>query len=107
MKTITREQYMEDSEALHHDFYAQFIIPSTFKFVKERIGMKKILASKDEHLNDVCKYFSNYQGGVNAMWDWDLAPINQPLAKELGETFSFSTRTCVAKAAARILIKEQ
>lgn len=109
MKTetrITRKEYMEDSKNLHHSYYAQFVTEATKLFVKERIGLDKIMASSDKNLNDVCAYFPNYRGGNEPMWMWDIAPYNKGLLRDLGEFDSHSTATCVSKAAARMLIEE-
>lgn len=105
---ITRKDYMENSSVLHHDYYLQFVTQSTIDFVKSRIGMTRLLASKDKHLNDICKHS---RGGAGS-WIWDFAPINIALARELGEVSkgalpSPSTHTCIAKAAARELIKAE
>ena len=62
--------------------------------------MKKLQASDDPHLNDVVRW---EQGGRT--WVWDRSPMNTKLCKELGENTSQSTRTCVGKAAARIILE--
>jgi hypothetical protein len=102
---ITRKDYMNDSSALHHRYYSQFVNGSTLQFVKDRIGMRKLKASKCEHLNDVAKHS---RGGAGN-WVWDYSPINMELAVKLGEVSagyipSDCTRTCVGKAAARMLL---
>jgi len=99
---IKRSEYMENSSELHHVYYSQFVTPETLNFVRNQIGMDKIKASKDPHLNDVVKW---EQGGQT--WKWDRSPINVPYAKECGEGVSLSTRTCVGKAAARMLLKQE
>ena len=98
---ITRDQYMDNSSELHHAYFSQFVTPSTIAFVSSHIGLKRLQASTDEHLNDVVRW---EQGGRT--WLWDRAPINTVLAKELGEGQSQSTRTCVGKAAARIILEQ-
>ena len=104
---ITRKEYMKDSGNLHHTYYAQFITESTMHFVRERIGIEKLLTSKDKHFNDIIKHSRNGAGG----WIWDFTPVNIELMRELGECHkgylpSQATYTCVGKAAARILILE-
>ena len=106
-KTITRKEYMEDSSAKHHDFYAQFVTESTKRFVLGSLTIEQIqkaIESGDEHLNKIKIPFNNMGRGGN--WWWDDAPVNEALARELGENMSPSTHTCVGKAAARILIEE-
>jgi len=102
MASITRTEYMENSSELHHAYYSQFVTPQTIAFVKSRIGLKRLQASTCEHLNDVVKW---EQGGRT--WLWDRSPINSTLAKELGEGNSQTTRTCVGKAAARIILENE
>jgi hypothetical protein len=98
---ITRTEYIENSSELHHAYYSQFVTPQTIAFVNSQIGLKKLKASDDPHLNDVARW---EQGGKT--WLWDRSPINTTLAKELGEGSSMSTHTCVGKAAARIILEE-
>ena len=102
MKQITRSEYMKNSSELHHAFYLQFANPLTYRFIESRIGIDKLLSSKDEHLNDLYKH-SN--GGAGS-WIWDSTPINTKLAVELGAGLSPSTFTCVGKAVAKELIKQ-
>jgi hypothetical protein len=99
---INRQQYMQNSSELHHAYYLQFATPASYAFINSEIGVKKLLTSKDEHLNDLYKH-SN--GGAGS-WIWDATPINYSLAKELGEGNSMSTHTCVGKAVARELLKQ-
>ena len=104
MKTITRKEYMNNSTELHHKYYAQFITHSTNLFVLADLTpkqIKKALDSGDKHLNEIKIPFNNMGRGGN--WWWDFAPINIALLRELGESNSLSTHTCVAKAAAKIL----
>jgi hypothetical protein len=108
MKTITKKEYMADSSVLHHDYYSQFVTQATISFVRTQIGMKRLLASTDKHLNDVS--YSPFDGGLGS-WMWDFAPINMELARELGEVSkgglgSPATHTCISKAAARQLIAD-
>lgn len=37
----------------HRDFYGQFVNSETIDFVVKGIGAEKLLASRDEHLNDI------------------------------------------------------
>ena len=99
----TRQQYM-DKECTHHQYYSQFVTQATKDFVIREFGMKKLNASKCEHLNDLCKHTTGTNGG---RWTWDYSPMNESLAKELGANRSPATYTCVGKAAARILMEEQ
>jgi hypothetical protein len=98
---ITYNEYMKDSENLHHDFFAQFITEQTKQFVKTRIGIDKLKSSKCLYFNDIIKH--NSGGG----WLWDASPFNTTLAKEAGMIHinTPSVHTCVGKACARILLK--
>lgn len=98
---ITRSQYMENSSELHHAYYSQFVTKDTISFVDSHIGLERLQASEDQHLNDVVRWEN---GGRS--WLWDRTPVNAELARELGEGLCDSTRTCVGKAAARIMLDE-
>lgn len=96
-----------NGEISRHDYFAQFITEATKRFVLRSLNVEDIreaINSGDEHLNRIEIPFNNMsqRGG----WWWDNSPINTELARELGETLSPSTFTCVGKAAARILASE-
>ena len=97
---ISRKDYMKNSKKLHQAYFAQFVTESTIRFVESHIGLKRLQQSQCEHLNDVVRW---EQGGRT--WLWDRSPMNVELAKELGECSSMATRTCVGKAAARIILE--
>ncbi len=104
---LTRQDYMKDSSNLHHKYYSQFVTNNTLQFVRSSIGMDKIRASTDPHLNDIVKHSHGGAGG----WIWDYSPINLDLARECNEVSvgclpSQSTCTCIGKAAARILLEK-
>ena len=48
----TRAQMM-DKEVSHREYYAQFITPEIERVLLARIGRKAIMASTDEHFNDI------------------------------------------------------
>ena len=101
-KLITRIEYMENSEELHHAYYLQFGTDSTKSFILNSLTVEQIkeaLDNGDEHLNKIKIPYNNMGRGQG--WWWDDAPINVSLLKELGESNSPSTHTCVAKAVAR------
>ena len=104
LKTITREEYMNNSSELHHEYYLQFATQTTKNFILNSLtikDIKKALGSGDEHLNDIKIPYNNM--GSSGSWWWDNAPINTNLLKELGGSNSPSTHTCVAKAMAKDL----
>ena len=99
--TEMRKHPLDSSERkkIHQKYFAQFVTEKTFFFVHGEIGVEKLLKSKCEYFNDVVKM-------QDWGWTWDLSPINTVLAKELGENSSQATRTCVGKAAARIILED-
>ena len=103
LERITRADYMNDSK-LHHAYFLQFATKQTESFVLSELtveGIKKALAGGDEHLNKIKIPYNNM--GRGGSWWWDHAPINTGLLRELGESNSPSTHTCVAKAVAKEL----
>lgn len=103
-KIITRSEYMENASELHHSYFLQFATNATKTYVLASLTVEQIkeaLANGDEHLNKIKIPYNNMMHGGN--WWWDGAPINTSLLKELGEVNSSSTRTCVAKAVAKML----
>lgn len=105
-KKITRSDYMNNSKELHHEYYLQFATKSTFDFILRSLTVdeiKEALKNGDEHLNEIKIPYNNM--GSGGRWWWDDAPINVELLKQLGENNSPATHTCVAKAAAKMLVK--
>jgi hypothetical protein len=105
-KLITREEYMSNASELHHAYYLQFATENTKKFVLSSLkveDIKNALLNGDEHLNKIKIPFNNMNRGGS--WWWDNAPINTSLLKELGESNTPSTHTCVSKAIAKELTK--
>lgn len=103
-KLITRKEYMNNSSELHHKYYLQFATNSTKSFILGELTIKDIknaLDNGDEHLNDIKIPFNNM--GSGGSWWWDYSPINTSLLKELGESNTSSTHTCVGKAMAKEL----
>jgi hypothetical protein len=98
---VTRKEYMISNGKLHQAYYLQFATPQAKLHVLGRIGRERILASTDEHFNDI------------PLQQWDVmhdslrALINQRL-KGQAENFeirrfgwSMSDAVCVAKAIAQ------
>lgn len=109
---MTRDDYMTgisehpldspERKNIHQKYFAQFVTEKTISFVHREIGVEKLLKSKCEYLNDVVRW----RYGASRDWTWDFTPINTVLANELGENNSPATRTCVGKAAARIILED-
>jgi len=100
----TRKQYM-NKEVSHHEYYSQFVTKATKDYVLSGVTVEEIKASEDGHLNDM-KIPFNHMGRGGGQWWWDYSPANEALIKEAGEGRSYSTYTCIGKAAARILTEE-
>jgi hypothetical protein len=103
---FTREAYMAtystmtpaERAAAHRRYYAQFVTPGVLALVRAAIGLDRITASVDPHMNDI------------PLKEWDqLDPAIRPggarmHAKLNGACFwSLSDTVCVAKEAARHL----
>ena len=94
---ITRNDYLANSEKLHHDYYTQFATDDLKRAVVQHIGLDMIQASTDVHFNDI------------PLPRWDaMYPIfemsaNKDAMKAAGESMTLSTSVCVLKAIAREL----
>lgn len=105
-KLITRNEYMQDSSNLHHEYFLQFATDKTKAFILSSLNIadiKKALAKGDCYLNKIKIPYNNMSFGGG--WWWDGAPINEELARKAGESISMSVRTSVAKAMAKELTK--
>ena len=74
--------------------------------MQDQIGIEKLRASKDGHLNDIVSHSNGGAGG----WIWDSSPCDIGLMREAGECSkgylpSQCAHTCVGKAAARIILE--
>ena len=99
---IRREKGNEAAQNFHQEYYAQFVTPATIAFVKTHIGLQKLQASECPHLNDVVRMNGRYG------WIWDRSPMNVQKLRDAGEVNieTASNRTCVGKAAARIILEK-
>jgi hypothetical protein len=83
--------------AEHHDYYAQFVTPAVLDVVRGAIGVERIRASADPHMNDI----------PLPLWDALESRIhgamNTTAFHAAGETRSLGTAVCIAKTAARML----
>lgn len=90
--TFTREQYM-NHECDHDTYYGQFVTSAIVELVADSIGVDRIRASEDPHMNDI------------PLRDWDALCVEQYISKarlkNAGEGWSQSAAVCIAKAAAR------
>lgn len=88
-----------DGSVTHQDYYSQFVTPKISALVVGEIGMKRLQASKDQHLNDI----------ELEIWDWiglQFRAEVSPKLKEAGDFVSMAGLVCIAKSAARHVLKE-
>lgn len=81
----TREDYI-DKKCTHREYFSQWVDDSKKNTIKNVIGIKKLLQSDDEHLNDI------------PLKTWDSVSY--------GWGDSLSTGVCIAKEVAKQLIEE-
>lgn len=93
-------QWREIGKARHAVYYGEMVTDADKHAVRQYIGLPALLASTDEHLNDI------------ALQQWDAMAINRRGAhartlKERGEAgVSPADGVCILKAAARALIAD-
>lgn len=102
---ITRDERME-RRCTHEEWWQQFVTESTIRYVRDSIGLSRIVASIDEHLNDI------------PLADWDRLTISQHFDRMDTKAWkdahgiprdnprfpwSLSDTVCVAKCAARMI----
>ena len=89
---FARKDYM-NGVVSHHDYYMQFVTPELTARVVNFIGAKNILASSDQHMNDI------------PLHRWDTLSrfiiISAKKIKEAEEITTLCTLVCIAKAAAK------
>ncbi len=94
---FTREQYSRN-EVTHEQYFAQFVTPRVISIVLHQFSVDELLASKDEHLNDLKLY----------RWDAlhnSIVDACRDILKEADEWTTMAITVCIAKAAARQIIE--
>lgn len=100
MTIYTRADYMKDSQtegtAAHRRYFGQFVTPGTKARVLQFIGLDRLLASKDPHLNDIPRL----------LWD-QLTPALPGSGgfSKAGDHYTLANGVCLAKEAARQIIE--
>ena len=84
-------------ECSHREYHAQFVSESVKNRVVCHIGMDKLLASTDEHLNDIPLNLWDKLDPVGSKATWDAA----------GDYATMAGHTCIYKEAARQVIEQQ
>ena len=91
----TRQQYMNDKECSHAEYYGQFINYNIINAVKLCIGEDKIKKSKDPHFNDIpLNQWDNMKQTIISLCGRSIAEANGTGGISLSDT------VCVAKQAA-------
>ena len=92
----TRKQYM-NKEVSHAEYYGQFVTRETRAFVAQTIGLDRVKASVDPHLNDIpLKKWDDYRGTAEQAAALRVA----------GDSPTLSGWVCIAKACARMMKAE-
>ncbi len=96
-----------ESTEHHRAYYAQFVTPYVKALVKDRVGLSRLLSSKDPHLNDIplSEFDSIWVRYTPSIHIRPPSAISA-LLREAGEGNSAATGTCILKEAARQLIEE-
>ena len=105
---ITRKELLENYSGkseeqrteLHRKYYAQFVTKGMKESIKQRIGIKRLLESCDEHLNDI----------PLVIWDSLGSGYKKEVSnrlKEHGDFYSLAGSLCIFKEAAKQLIEEE
>jgi hypothetical protein len=86
-------------ECSHEEYYGQFVNTLITSVIDRRIGVKAILASDDEHFNDI------------PLSRWDAAGKEflgdaRRALEAAGDIMSMASLVCIGKAAARIIKKK-
>ena len=110
-ETLFTSQDRHDGKCTHDEYWSQFVTPGIRSHVERRIGVKRLLASTDEHLNDI----------PLGLWDGMSESIRQLVDSKTwkhchnatyGEAdrnkflWSLSCGVCIGKAAARLIIAD-
>jgi len=92
---ITRKEYM-DNKATHRQYFSQFVTDEIKGVVKRTLHLKRLLHSKDEHLNDI----------PLVLWDkMYLPPLNISM-ESVGDYLTMAGKVCILKEAAKQIIEE-
>ncbi len=112
---ITRKDYMnnrtnENAAEKHREYYSQFVNEDVMARICAVIGLSLLLASTDDHLNDIPmdKWDKltgfEFRGSAMVKSPKDISPIDYLLLKEAGESVSSATLVCIYKEAAKQII---
>lgn len=96
----------------HRQYYAQFVTEGVKRYVASAIGTERLLASKDEHLNDIPLHlWDRLEPAIRGMCLSRMGDIEGHTSKDqygrrmIG--WSLCDSGCIAKEAARQIIEEE
>ena|SRR5215813_11080401 len=97
---MTRQDYMRDGD--HRGYYGQFVTPAFKTLILSRIGLDKLLASKDPHFSDIpLGLWDSLSNGLGTRGDMSA------MLKAQGDRWSMAGAVCIFKEAARQLVEQQ
>ena len=110
---FTRRDYCPDNKCTHEQYFTQFVTPKIKAAVRSYFGVARLLASTDPHLNDIAlskwDMFCGYNQFRNELRPNLCFASIIPLLKQANGDggCSPSDFTCIAKQAAREIIREE
>lgn len=97
-----RQDYM-NGKCSHREYYAQFVTPAVKQMVMDRIGLKELVRSTDEHLNDIpLNVWDNLAGSTRLA----LMRGDYSCTLRIADDNSLASQVCALKEAAK-QIKEE
>lgn len=111
---FTHKDYM-DKKVSHREYFAQFVNREVIAAVKRKIGLPALLASKDEHLNDIPlrkwdilagAYYPSVHS-AEPVYPRSSGLVSSKTLQKAGEGISLGTLVCIYKEAAKQLIESE
>lgn len=96
--TITRQEYLSNSNQLHEQYYGQMVTPVLREYVVRTFTLEtlKVAYGRDPHFNTL----------PLRQWDRMSRVVTPAHLLTFGEGWSLATAVCVLKAAARQAVQE-
>lgn len=110
----TCQDYMENRVS-HREYFAQFVNENVLDAVRKEIGLPALLASTDEHLNDIPLRKWDILAGAyypsahsaEPIYPRSSGPISSKALQQAGEGINLGALVCVYKEAAKQLIESE
>lgn len=97
---FTRQDYLNDV-CNHNEYYAQFVNGRIVDIVERTIGLKRIMNSTDQYLNDIdLPVWDHLYYAVKSNVDPEILLLTK-------EQMTLGTAVCIAKSAAKAIIASQ